>query len=142
MAAGLDPVEHLDAADLDHPVAARRVEPGGFGVENDFPHGPLSPVGEAETSEDRVHLGAGLVEAARGVDDEVGARALLGVGHLAREDLRRVSPRSSRAAPAPARAALGRRGNDDHLVESGLAAGFEQQGDVEQQGRAHRHVRR
>ena len=38
VAAGLDPVEHLDAADLDHPVAAGRIEPGGFGVEDDFPH--------------------------------------------------------------------------------------------------------
>ena len=38
MAAGFDAVDDLDAADLDHPVAAGRIEPGGFGVENDFPH--------------------------------------------------------------------------------------------------------
>ena len=50
--AGLDAVEHLDAADLDHAVAAGRVEPGGFGVENDFPHGRIYPPGgESETSE-------------------------------------------------------------------------------------------
>ena len=38
-AAGLDPVEQLDAADLDHPVAAGRAEAGGLGVEDDFAHG-------------------------------------------------------------------------------------------------------
>ena len=38
VAAGLDPVEDLDAADLDHAVAAGRVEAGGFGIEDDFPH--------------------------------------------------------------------------------------------------------
>ena len=43
VAAGLDPVEDLDAADLDHAVAAGRVEPGGLGIEDDFAHGlPLS----------------------------------------------------------------------------------------------------
>jgi hypothetical protein len=38
MAAGLDAVEHLDATDLDHAVAAGRIEPRGFGIEDDFPH--------------------------------------------------------------------------------------------------------
>ena len=38
VAAGLDAVEDLDAADLDHAVAAGRIETGGFGIEYDFPH--------------------------------------------------------------------------------------------------------
>ena len=41
VAAGLDPVEDLDAADLDHPVAAGRIEPRRFSVEDDFPHGRI-----------------------------------------------------------------------------------------------------
>ena len=36
---GLDAVKNLDAADLDHAVAAERIEAGGFSVEDDFPHG-------------------------------------------------------------------------------------------------------
>ena len=40
-AAGLDPVEHLDAADLDHAVAAGRAQAGGLGVEDDFAHARL-----------------------------------------------------------------------------------------------------
>ena len=39
VAAGLDPVEHFDTADLDHPVAAGGVEAGGLGIENNLPHG-------------------------------------------------------------------------------------------------------
>ena len=31
-------VENLDAADLDQPVAAQRIEARGFGIENDFAH--------------------------------------------------------------------------------------------------------
>ena len=38
-APGLDPVDQLDAADLDHPVAVLRAEAGGLGVEDDFAHG-------------------------------------------------------------------------------------------------------
>jgi hypothetical protein len=37
--AGRHAVEDLDAADLDQPVAAQRIEAGGFGIENDFAHG-------------------------------------------------------------------------------------------------------
>ena len=32
-------VVDLDAADLDQPVAAQRIEASGFGIENDFAHG-------------------------------------------------------------------------------------------------------
>ena len=57
VAAGLDAVEDLDAADLDHAVAAGRVEPGGFRIEDDFPHAANYPRrGESETSENVAHL--------------------------------------------------------------------------------------
>jgi hypothetical protein len=36
---GLDAVEDLDAADLDHPVAAGRVQARGFRIENNLTHG-------------------------------------------------------------------------------------------------------
>ena len=35
---GRHAVEDLDAADFDQPVAAQRIEAGGFGIENDFAH--------------------------------------------------------------------------------------------------------
>ena len=57
VAASLDAVEDLDAADLDHAVAAGRVEPGGFGIEDDFPHGAnYPPARESEASENVAHL--------------------------------------------------------------------------------------
>lgn len=39
--AGLGAVEHLDAADLYDSVAAYRIEPGRFCIEDDFPHVPI-----------------------------------------------------------------------------------------------------
>jgi hypothetical protein len=39
VAPGFDPVEHFNAADFDHAVAGIGAQPGGFGVEDDFPHG-------------------------------------------------------------------------------------------------------
>jgi hypothetical protein len=36
--AGRHVIEHLDAADLDQPIAAQRVKAGGFGIKNDFAH--------------------------------------------------------------------------------------------------------
>src|SRR4051812_32836376 len=54
---GLDAVEHLDAADLDDPVAAHRVQSRRLGIENDFAHRwNLSLAGDSETSEDFAHL--------------------------------------------------------------------------------------
>ena len=35
---GLDPVDHLDAADLHHAIAAARIEAGCLSIENHFPH--------------------------------------------------------------------------------------------------------
>jgi hypothetical protein len=37
--ARLGPIDHLDATDLDDPVATGRVEPGRVRVEDDLPHG-------------------------------------------------------------------------------------------------------
>ena len=38
MTAGLDPVDHLNAADLDHSVSACRIQSCRLGVKNDFAH--------------------------------------------------------------------------------------------------------
>ena len=45
--AGRNPVEQLDAADLDQAMTLARVEAGGFGVEDDFAHflSAQAPVG-------------------------------------------------------------------------------------------------
>ena len=43
VAAGFDAVEDLDAADLDHAVAALGIDAGGFGVEHDLAHGSCLP---------------------------------------------------------------------------------------------------
>ena len=58
VAAGLDAVEDLDAADLDHAVAAQRVEARGFRIEDDFPHATqiYRPCADSETSENVAHL--------------------------------------------------------------------------------------
>ena len=57
MPAGFDAVEDLDAADLDHAVAADRVEPGRLGIEHDLPHGRnLSAAADSQTSENVAHL--------------------------------------------------------------------------------------
>src|SRR5687768_2285168 len=59
--------------------------------------GPLSTRRQAKTSKDRPHLGARGVETARRIDDEIGARALVGIGPLAGED--RVEPRRGHSGP-------------------------------------------
>ena len=35
---GWNAIDHLNAADLDHPVARFGVKTGGFSIKNDFPH--------------------------------------------------------------------------------------------------------
>ena len=88
--------------------------------------------GIAQGGDDLAHLGAGGVQALAGVDHEVGPGALLGVGHLAGEDARRAWPRSCPGGPAPARAAPRPGARDHHhRVDVALAAGLEQQRDVE-----------
>jgi hypothetical protein len=43
---GRHAIENLDTADFNQPVAAQRVEAGGFGIENDFAHQPNRKVQE------------------------------------------------------------------------------------------------
>jgi hypothetical protein len=43
--AGRHPVQDLDATDLDQPIAAQRIEAGGFGIEDDFTHRDLTESG-------------------------------------------------------------------------------------------------
>ena len=58
MPAGFDPVVNLDAADLDHAIAAGGVQPRGLCVEDDFAHGlDLSTGRESEAIENVTHLG-------------------------------------------------------------------------------------
>ena len=110
-------VDHLDAADLDHPVAALGIEPGGFGVEHDLAHrrdyrAPRRRLARAQAVQRRKACPPAAPPRARvsasdgaGVDHVVGARALFGVGQLQREDLRELLRRSCRAGRARARAA-------------------------------------
>ena len=79
-APGLDPVDHLDAADLDHPVAARRAQAGGLGIENDFTHDALSRAHDPEASEDLGHPGSGRRQIGASVDHEIGAVAFCRIG--------------------------------------------------------------
>jgi len=44
------PVENLNAADFNQAIAPQGIEPGGFGVENDFAHGIMEP---GKTNQDR-----------------------------------------------------------------------------------------
>ena len=136
-AAGLDPVEQLDAADFDHAVAARRAEAGGLGVENDFAHGRfIAPLREPEASKDVADLARACRRAMPPVSITKSARvALVGVGHLAGEDRVEFGGGHARPRQHPLALDFGRGGDDDDRVERALAAGLEQQGDVEQQGR-------
>src|SRR4051812_38029848 len=57
MTSGLNAIENLDAADLDHAIAAGGVQPGGFSVEDDLAHkANLSTRRKSETSNDFVNL--------------------------------------------------------------------------------------
>ena len=57
MPAGLDAVKNFDAADLNHPVAAGRIQARSLGIENDFAHkANLSTEGKSETSDDFADL--------------------------------------------------------------------------------------
>ena len=103
VAAGLDPVEHLDAADLDHAVAAGRIEARGFGVEDDFPHARIYRPAASPRQARMSRTWASVVDRSPPVSMTKSARrALLRVGHLAREDRVELGRASCRAARAPA----------------------------------------
>src|SRR3984957_1479274 len=92
--AGRHAVEDLDTADFNQPVAAQRVEAGGFGVENDFAH--MQAAGNDESGSLRRHLSSLVqnvpdsrthgIETMRRIHDEIRALSLFGVGHLSRQD--------------------------------------------------------
>ena len=76
------------------------------------------------------------------IHDEIGARALFGIRHLLGQQRLRTSPRSCPAAPARARAAIsGRRRHHHHRVAALVAAGLEQQRNVEHRDRGARRAR-
>ena len=79
-------------------------------------------------------LGTGGIEGARAIHDEMRAGALFRIRHLPREQ--RVEPLRRHAGPLQhARALhLGRRRDDHHRIDAFLAAGLEQQRNVEHDG--------
>ncbi len=92
-APGRKVVEELDAADLDHPVAGRRIGPGRFGIEDDLAQhrsdlrsGPRVAQDAAgpsrKSSQDRPDLRFGRGKAAARVHKEMGPSPLFGVRHL------------------------------------------------------------
>ena len=129
-AAGLDPVEHLDAADFDHPVAVLRAEAGGLGIENDFAHGRIyESARPRQTSDDAREPRRASRRAAPPVSMTKSARARFsGIGHLQREDLLELLRGHARAGQHPRALDFGRRRDDRDLVDLRRAAFFEQQG--------------
>ena len=89
----------------------KRVEAGGFGIEDDLAHSGL-PEGESvpplrhlsNTRRECRAPGRGRARFPRGIHHEIRAAALFRVGHLPRQERRRAAPRRCRA-PARARAA-------------------------------------
>ena len=149
-AAGREALEQLDAADLDDAVLAG-IEASGFSIKDDLAHritplcGCISeataaieprraafPVSSRMIGLDRI---ARRSETSAGIDDEIGALALFGIGHLPGQD--RLEFFRRHAWPRQHAFALdfGRRGDDDDLVDAIGAAGFEQQGNVEHRER-------
>src|SRR5215212_3728770 len=89
--------------------------------------GFLLPDALAQTSQDMLHLGLGVGESRSIVDDEMGALALVRIGHLALEDdVEELRPHPG-PREHPAALHLLRRGDNDRRVEILLAAGLEQQ---------------
>ena len=74
IAAGGDEIGDLDRADFNHAMAARRIEPRRFSVENDLPH--FSPEPRVKRFHDVSHLFARCVQTLVGMDHEIGAGAL------------------------------------------------------------------
>ena len=89
-------VVDLDAADLDQPVAAQRIEACGFGVENDFAHGYPEDRSFGESGPPLRHfndLGQNVadscayrVQPVRRIHYEIRAPAFFGVRQLPRQN--------------------------------------------------------
>src|SRR5688572_11717144 len=75
---------------------------------------PLNTRFEAETSEDRIDLATGLLEAARRIDHIIGPLPLLAVGHLAGEDMVEFLFGHSRSGQHSLALQLGSGRYDDH----------------------------
>ena len=41
--AGREPIEELDAANLDQAISGKRIEPGRFGIQDNFAHRSVRP---------------------------------------------------------------------------------------------------
>src|SRR5262249_2538055 len=134
---GRNAIDELDAADFHHPMALKGIESRGLRIEYDFAHGNVSAMMPAADEslaplrhcsnrlEDRTHLGARRLEAARCIHDEIGPPTLLLIRHLLREDGVEFVDRHARAFER-ARALYFRwRGYHDHGIDAFLAAGLE-----------------
>ena len=134
-AAGREAVDQLDAADLDDAVLAR-IEAGGFGVEDDLAHritprlrhdmpqalqasaAPPAAFPRAVRAMMAWHRLARRIQACAGVDDEIGALALFGVGHLPGQDRLELFRRHAGPRQHALALDLGRRGDDHDLVDA------------------------
>src|SRR6185437_11159663 len=99
------------------------------------PRKALAPVRTLQFRDDGAHLLARMIEALAGVDDEMGAGALLLVGHLTGEDAVELGFAHPFARQDPLALHIGRRGDHDDGVHVSLAAGLEEQRDVEHHDR-------
>ena len=158
--AGREAVDQLDAADLDQPMPGNGIEAGGFGIEHDLAHANLerrsvsrrpgqcrrraaamphespSPSRILCTSRRMSRTCARAWSSSCELSTTKSARRRFSAsGICLREQAPRTSPRSSRRARARARAALGRRRHHHHGVAEPLAAGLEQQRNVEHDDR-------
>ncbi len=134
--AGRKPVDQLDAADLDQPVALIGIEPGGFGVEHDLAHAGVlsdSPSRQAgNRAQNAKNLCTSGIEGTRAESTMKCARA-----RFSASGIWRASSASSRSAVMPGRDSTRARctsaGADTTTTASTLllAAGLEQQRDVE-----------
>src|SRR5262249_26407730 len=142
---GRDAIDELDAADLHDPMPLERVESRRLRIEHDFAHVYIPAVAATESLsplrhcsnrvKDRTHLGARRFKATRSVHDKIRPTLLLVIRHLLRED--RVEFVYGHAWPFERARPLhlGRRGYHHHGIDPVLAAGFEQERNVEYRDR-------
>ena len=96
---GRHAVEDFDATDFDQPIAAQRVEAGGFGIENDFAHDCYPAAGESgppprhlsSLAEDFPDSRPHRIKAMRRIHHKIGASALFGYRAVAAPGSHRAS---------------------------------------------------
>ena len=142
-APGRDVVHQLDAGDLDDAMAVIRVEPGGFGIDHDLAHRLPSPdAGRRPCSRRRDRCRSSLTIACKRRNV-----AALPERRSARRNRRAAASRDPASAAAGSRRSAARscpgrritrsrcsqrrRRHDEHVIAAPLAAGLEQQRDVE-----------